>query len=298
MPGILSIMHADLGLLYQSKYEYEKSILEYNLSWKVAQSSGLKKAEIVCLSNLADIHTRLGNYEQALEYLHYGLDELIGPDELRWQVQFKAMAGDVYFAIWNMEKAHEVLTDCLKQADDIGHTEAYIRTALQLAIINAMNRKTTAVQKFVQHADAKVTFMIREHLMANLNLRKALVHWYLADHKPTRNFLTSALSIAEKLEQNEIVCSCYALLSLMDPENSVKHAMKALDIAELTKLPPLIALTLFRVAQAFVHENNPEKSRYYGRKALLMYDDVKMRLTDGHRNLYVQRPEYVQLLEM
>lgn len=298
MPGILSIMHADLGLVYQSKYEYERSILQYNLSWRVAQASGLKKAEIVCLLNLADIHTRLGNYEQALEYLHYGLDELIGSDELRWQVQFKAMAGDVYFAISDMKKACEVFEDCLKQADDIGHTEAYIRAALQLAIINAINRKTKVVQELVQQADAKVTFMIREHLMANLNLRKAFVHWHLADHKRARNFLTSALSIAEKLEQMEIICACYTLLSRMDPENSMRHAMKALDIAELTKLPPLIASALFRVAEAYVQENNPEKYRYYGRKALLMYDDVKMRLTDGHRKLYVQRPEYVQLLEM
>ncbi len=296
-PEILSLMHSNLGILYQTKYEYEKSILEYNISWRIARDNAMKKAEIVCLSNLAHIHMNLGNYEQALEYLNYGFDELIS-DDVRWQVQFKAMIGDIYYRIWDIEKAGGVLTECLKQADDIGHTEASIKASLQLAVMNVMNKKMKTAQEYVEHADSKITFMIREHLMAEINLMKVSVYHRLGDHTRAKNLLTSALSIAEKLEDKEIICACYALLSLIDPEHSLKHAMTALDTAELIKLPPFIALALYRVTQGYIDENNNEKSRYYGRKALLMYDDVKMRLTDGHRKMYVQRPEYVQLLEM
>lgn len=296
-PEILSIMHSDLGLLYQTKLEYEKSILEYNTSWHIARDNAMKKAEIVCLLNLARIHTNLGNYERALEYLDYGIDELIS-DDIRWQVQFKAMIGNIYYRIWDLEKADVVLRECLKQADDIGHTEVSIKAALQLAMINTIEKKTKKAQEYVGYADSKITFMIREKLMAEINLMKAAVYHRLGDHIRARNLLTSALSIAEKLEDTEIICSCYALMSIVDSENSMKHAMTALDAAERIKLPPLIALALYRVTQGYLNENNSEKSRYYGRKALLMYDDVKMRLTDGHRQKYVQRPEYVQLLEI
>jgi predicted ATPase/class 3 adenylate cyclase len=297
MPEILSIMHSDLGLLYQTKFEYEKSILEYNISWRIARDNAMKKAERVCLLNLARIHTNLGNYEQALEYLDYGIEELVS-DDVRWQVHFKAVIGAIYYRMWDLEKADAVLTECLRLADEIGYTEASIKAALQLAIISITYKKAKAAQDYIERADSKITFMVREHLMAEINFMKASVYHQLGEHTRAHNLLTSALSIAEKLEDREIICQCYTLLALTDPENGMKHAMTALDAAEQIKLPPLIALALYRVTQGYVNENNREKSRYYGRKALLMYDDVKMRLTDGHRKTYVQRPEYVQLLEI
>jgi hypothetical protein len=74
------------------------------------------------------------------------------------------------------------------------------------------------------------------------------------------------------------------------------HAKKALELAEVMKLPPLIGAALHNVTQIFLAKGDVERARYYGKKALLVYDDIKSRLSEANRKYYVNRPEYVQLL--
>ncbi len=77
MSDILSVLYSDLGLLYQSKYEYEKSVLQYHMSWNTTRGNETKRGEVLCLYNLAQLHRDLGNYEKALEYLDYALNDLL-----------------------------------------------------------------------------------------------------------------------------------------------------------------------------------------------------------------------------
>jgi len=298
MSGILSVLYSDLGVLYQNKYEYEKSILQYNMSWNTTRGNAAKKGEILCLYNLAQLHRDLGNYEQALEYLDYALNDLISADDIRWSTHFKYLIADINYQIWNTEKSQKIFLECFKQSDDIGNIEIYIRSALDLAVIHALNGDRKKVNEYLQFVDEKVSFLIRENLLAFINLKKAMVYYYQSDTKRALDFITSALKIAQKLGLRIIECNCYNLSSLIDTKNSIEHAQRALDSAEMLKLPPLIAAALFRMTQIFIDERDSEKVHYYGRKALLMYDDIKFKLNDGNRQMYIHRPEYTKLLEI
>ena len=298
MSGLLSVLYSDLGLLYQHKYEYEKSVLQYNMSWNTTRGDDTKRGEILCLYNLAQLHRDLGNYEQALDYLEYALNDLISPDDIRWLTHFKYSIADINYQIWNIEKSQKILSECFKQSDDIGNIEVYIKSALDLAVIHALNGDQKKVNEYLQFVDEKVSFLIRENLLAFINLKKAIVYYHQSDTKRALDFIMSALKLAQKLGLRIIECNCYNLLSLVDTKNALEHAQHALDIAEMLKLAPLIATALFRITQIFIEEHDSEKVHFYGRKALLMYDDIKFKLNNGNRKTYVRRAEYARLLEI
>jgi tetratricopeptide (TPR) repeat protein len=298
MSEILSVLYSDLGQLYQQKYEYEKSVLQYNMSWNAARAYEIKKGEIVCLYNLAQLHRDLGNYEQALEYLEYALNHLIRTDDTRWSSQFKYLAADIKYLVWNLEEAQTIFFESYKLSGDVGNVETNIRSALGLAVIAVQNGDAKKANEYLQSVDEKVTFLIREELLADINLKKAIVHYNRSDIKRTRDFITSALKIAQRLDLKQIEHECYCISSLIDKKHALEHAQKALDIAEKLKLPPLIAASLFRITQLYIEEQNSEKLHYYAQKALLMFDSIKFKLHDGHRKTYVRRPEYVRLLEI
>jgi tetratricopeptide (TPR) repeat protein len=147
-------------------------------------------------------------------------------------------------------------------------------------------------------ADKKISFFIRENLLAEINLNKALVYYYRRDFSKTKDYIANALKIAQKFIQREIECYCFNLLSLVDEDAPLKHALKALKIAEMLKLPPLYAMVLYRLTQLYTEVGDSEKSRYYGQKALLIYNDMKTKLKAEHRQCFASKPEYVTLLEM
>jgi hypothetical protein len=60
----------------------------------------------------------------------------------------------------------------------------------------------------------------------------------------------------------------------------------------------LIAAVLFRMTEMFRAEEDFEKARHYGRKALFIHDDIKLKLKETRRQAYINRPEYVKLLEL
>jgi len=298
MVEILSILYSDLGILYQNKYEYEKSVLNYNLSWNTARTNQIKRGEILCLFNLSQLHRNLGNYEKALDYLNYGLNNLIPADNMRWVVQFKYMIADINYQMWNLKKAKNFLLECLEISDDIGNVEVYLKSALDLAIIHTNKAKSKEAKRYLQLADKKVSLFIRENLLAEINLKKAMIYYNESNQKRVKDYTMNALKIAQKFNQKEIEFYCYNLLSLIDTESSLEHAKKVLDIAEMIKLPPLIAAGLFRMTEIFTQANDFERARYYGRKALRVYDDLKFNLNDENRQCYIRRPEYMKLLEI
>ncbi|HEC79211.1 MAG TPA: hypothetical protein ENI34_08745 [candidate division WOR-3 bacterium] len=298
MVDILAVLYSDLALLYQNRYEYEKSIINYNLSWNTARDNEIKKAEISCLYNLSQLHRILGNYEQALDYLNYGLEELIPKQDLRWQVRFKYLVAAINTQLWNLSVVEKLLLESFETAEDIGNTEVALKSALDLAAVKALNRQREEAEKYLEYADKKLTFLIRENLLAEINLKKAVVYYRLEDYQKTHDFIRNALVNAQKFAQKEIEFYCYIILSLLDEEERVDNARKALEIAETIKAPPLIASALYRLTRVFLEEDDLEKARYYGRKALFVYDDIKFKLNDEHRKIFSESPEYKSLLEI
>ncbi len=298
MTEVLSVLYSDLGILYQNKYEYEKSVLNYNLSWNTARANQIKKGEVLCLLNLSQLHKSLGNYEQALDYLNHGLNDLIPADNMRWYVQFKYMIADINYQMWNLEKAQEILLECFEISDNVGNIEVYLKSALDLAIINTIKANSEEARSYLQLADKKVSLFIRENLLSEINLKKAIVYNNESMQQKVKDYITNALKIAQKFHQKEIEFSCYKLLSLTDTESSLEYAQQVLDIAETIKLPPLIADALFGMAEIYTRLDDSEKARYYGQKALRIYDDLKFKLSDENRQFYVRRPEYKKLMEM
>ena len=298
MAEILSVLYSDLGVLYQSRNEYEKSILHYNLSWKTAQSNDIIKGEILCLLNMAKLHNNLGNYEQSLEYLEYGLNDLIPKDDIRWQLYFKYETTQIMFGVWSLTSLQEVLEECFETAESIDSIETYLKSALDLAILHSIKGDSQKVDDYLKLADGKVSFFIRDELLAEINYRKATVNLYQSNHKRAADFTMSALASAQKLRRRDIECQCYRLQSLFDSKKAFEHARTALEIAEEIKLPPLIAATLFRITELYLGENDAEQARHYGRKALFIHDDIKFKLKNPRQQTYISKPEYVKLLEL
>jgi class 3 adenylate cyclase len=295
-PGLTATIYEDLGLLYAQKYEYEKSMLNHNLSWNTTRSHGLRDNEIFCLINLAGLHEQLGNYEQALDYLGYGLDNLITRDNIRRLVQFKHLIAEIQLAIWNFGRAEAMLEETRTAAEASGLVETYIKASLNLSVLNAMRGDGTRAAEDLAGADKKIPFFTRENLMLDINLKKALVYFYLNDPR-TADFASNVLRTAQKYGRKDIEFHCYSLLAQLTPDQDVEYARNALEIAEAIKMLPLVANAMFLQAQIIRKRGDPEKALYYGIKALHLYDEIKSRLSDENAQFYMRRPEYVKLLE-
>jgi class 3 adenylate cyclase/tetratricopeptide (TPR) repeat protein len=298
MVDILPILYADLGMLYANKYEYDQCLLNFNLSWRTARANNITEAEILCLLNLSKLHKGLGNYEKAIDYLQHGLEILVNTEDIRKNVELQYLIANIEFEIWNIEKAKDVLSECLMTADSIGSFDAYIRSALDLARIHSLNGEPGHVTKYLKDVDKKISFLIRESLLAEINLKKAMVYHNNGDNKKANDYVINSLRIAERLNQHEIEFECLELLSMIEENHSMENARRALHLAEQMKLPPLIASAFYRMAIIFMENNDIERARYHGRKALLVYDDIKSRLSDTNRQHFIRRPEYTKLLEM
>jgi class 3 adenylate cyclase len=298
MANILPILYADLGMLHASRYEYDKCLFNYNLSWRTARANNIKEAEILCLLNLSKLHKSLGNYEKALDYLHHGLEILVDTEDIRKNIELQYLIAGIDYEMWNVEKAKNALNECLMTADSIGSFDAYIRSALDLACIHSLNGESSLVMQYLKDVDKKISFLIRENLLAEINLKKALVYYHSHEHKKANDYVINSIRIAERSQQREIEFHCYRLLSMIEKHHSMEHAKRALDIAERMNLPPLIGDALYRITIIFLENQDIERARYYGRKALLVYDDIKSRLSDTNRKHYIRRPEYSKLLEI
>lgn len=298
MAHILSILYADLGMLYAGNYEYDKCLLNYNLSWRTARANNIKEAEILCLLNLSKLHKGLGNYEKALDYLHHGLEILVDTEDIRKNIELQYLIAGIDYEIWNVQKAKDSLNECLMTADSIGSFDAYIRSALDLACIYSLNGDSGHVMGYLKDVDKKISFLIRESLLAEINLKKAFVYRNRRDFKKANDYVINSIRIAEKSNQREIEFHCYKLLSTIDTNHNMENARRALELAERMKMPPLIGDALYRITEIFFENDDIERARYYGRKALLVYDDIKSRLSDSNRKHYIRRPEYSKLLEI
>ncbi len=296
IPELQTVLYSDLGLLYANRYEYEKSVLNYSLSWNTARNNHITEGEILCLLNLAQLHKNLGNYEQSLEYLQFCLESLIQANDLRRVVQFKFLIAGIYLEIWHLEKAKDLLLESSAISDSIGGLETYIKSALDLALVNMNNNALDEAEKYLRLVDKKISFFTKESLLAEINLKKALFYYRGKDFSKARNFNQSALKIAQEYGQRDIECSCYNLVSLIDEAAELEFARKALSVAETTKLPPLISAALFRLTQIHRNKKDWDRARHYGRKALMIYDDIKNKLSEENRKFYGRRPEYLELL--
>jgi class 3 adenylate cyclase len=295
-PGLTAAIYEDLGLLYAQRYEYEKSVLNHNLSWNTTRTHKLRDNEIFCLINLAGLHQQLGNYEQALDYLGYGLENLIARDNLRRQVQFKHLIAEIQLTLWNIDRAERMLEETRTAAEASGLVETYIKASLNLSVLNAMRNDGTRASGDLAGADKKIPFFTRENLMLDINLKKAFVYFYLNDPR-SADFASNVLRTAQKFGRKDIEYHCYSLLAQLTPDRDVEYARSALELAEAIKLLPLIANAMFLQSQIIRKRGDEDKALYYGIKALHLYDEIKSRLNSENAQFYMRRPEYVKLLE-
>jgi class 3 adenylate cyclase/tetratricopeptide (TPR) repeat protein len=296
MVNILAILYSHLGRLHANRYEYDKCLLNYNLSWRTANSNKIKEAEILCLLNLTHLHRSLGNYEKAIEYVQHGFEILVDTEDIRRNVQLQYLLACIDYDIWDVDKAATLLNECFMTANSIGSFDAYVRSALDLAFICSANGKANKVEEYLKSVDKKISFLIRENLLAEINLKKAMIYCGIKEFSKANDYAINSIRIAERSHKADIVLQCHSLLSMIDKEHELEHAKKALELAELMKLPPFIGNALYHVTQIFLDKGDVERARYYGKKALLVYDDIKSRLSETNRKYYVNRPEYVQLL--
>ena len=296
MINIQAILYSHLGRLHANRYEYDQCLLNYNLSWRTAHSHNIKTAEILCLINLVHLHKSLGNYEKALEYVQYGFEILADSEDIRSNIRLQYLLASIDYDIWNLDKAASILNECFMTADSIGSFDAYIRSALDLAFIYSANGNAKKVNEYLKSVDKKISFLIQENLLAEINLKKAMIFNGIKEPAKAKDYVLSSIRIAERSHRAEIIFQCHNLLSEIEKKQSLEHAKKALDIAELMKLPPLIGTALYRITQIHLEKGDIERARHYGKKALLVYDDIKSRLSEMNRKYYINRPEYVQLL--
>ncbi|OGC43247.1 hypothetical protein A2Y85_08445 [candidate division WOR-3 bacterium RBG_13_43_14] len=298
MVDMLSILYVDLGALYQKLYEYEKSILHYNMSWNTARSKEIVKNEIICLYNLARLHGQLGNFEKAFNYLDYAAENLITKEEIRWRLRNLYLTGELKLQIWDLEKAQGLFSECLQMADDIGNFEIYQKSGLKLAYVFALQNNIKMADSYQETVDRKIGFVMLDNLLTEINIIKATIATSKRDVNRAIDFATNALKSAQKLRNKEIEVISHIILSEFIEDDKIFHAELALELAEESKMPPLIAQSLYRMTCIFVEQKDLEKARYYGRKALFIYDDIKQKLENENKKTFGLRPEYAQLLEI
>ncbi|MEO0215860.1 MAG: hypothetical protein ABIL14_02450, partial [candidate division WOR-3 bacterium] len=152
--------------------------------------------------------------------------------------------------------------------------------------------------RLVEYVDKKITPTIREILLSEINLKKAIFYENKKERERVVPFLTNALKLAQKYNQQETIVHCLLLKADIDEIKAIENLKSALEIAETLKLSPLIGQVMYKLACMYVKMNEKEKAQYYGRKALLIYNDIKTKLKDINQNYYINRPEYVALLEI
>ncbi len=298
MHDMLSQLYIDLGALYQKLYEYEKSILYYNMSWNTARDKGIVKNEIRCLYDLARLHVQLGNYEQAISYLEYILENLTTKEEIRWRLRSQYLMADIKEKVWDLDKARDLYSDCMQIADEISNFETYQKSGLKLAYVLTLQDNNKMADHYLEIVDRKTGFVMLENLLCELNIYKATIAARRKEKDRAVDFATNALKMAQKLRNKEIEILSHIILSEFVEDEKNSHAEMALELAEESKMSPLIAQTLYRMTRLYIEQNNQEKARFYGRKALFIYDDIKQKLENGHRKSFNNRPEYAQLLEI
>lgn len=296
-PEILSILYTDLGVLYLSKNEPEKSLLNYNLVWVTIRGNNLKEGEFECLLNLSRMHRNLGNFELCLEYLNYALTELLSESEILRIAEVKYIIGDIYYEIWDLDRAQEFLQNAFSLTEQIG-AETTIKAALYLAVINSVLEKEKEALYYLNFVDRKISLLVREGLLAEINLKKALTLYNLNEKERAWEFVNNALKIAVKLNIKDIEFFSKLLLARLDLETRESYLKDAQQIAETLKYPPLIGQVLFELAQYFQEQQNLENARYFGRKALFVFDDIKAKLKAENREYFIRRHEYAKLLEL
>ncbi len=297
LPEILSILYTDLGMLYLAKNEPEKSLLNYNLAWVTTRGNNLKEGEFACLLNLSRMHSNLGNFELCLEYLNYALTELLQESEILRVAEVKYLMGDVNYHLWNLGRAQEYFQTAFNLTEQIG-VETTIKSALYLSFINSILKKEKETLYYLDFVDKKISLLVREGLLAEINLKKALSLYNLNQNDRARELVNNALKIAVKLNIKEIEFFSKLLLARFDTDEKETFLKDALQIAETLKFPPLIGQALFELARYFLDNQNLENARYFGRKALFVYDDIKARLRPENREYFIQHPEYSKLLEL
>ncbi|MEO0185380.1 MAG: AAA family ATPase, partial [candidate division WOR-3 bacterium] len=296
-PEIQTILYTDLGKIYLAKNEPEKSLLNHNLAWVTARSNNLKDGELPCLINLSRMHRNLGNYGLSLEYLDYALNDLLKPADIINIAEVKNLMGDIYYQIWNLEKAREFLQSAFSLTEKIGF-ETAIRSALNLALLNSTLGNEGEAVHYLELVDKKISLLVREGLLAEINATKAAVLLNLKHPEKSREFVNNALKLASKLNNKEIEFLCYILLASLDEVNAGDRLKEALEIAEMLKFPPLIAQALYHLAIFYYEHNDIERAHFFGRKALFVLDDVKAKLPPENQAHFVKRPEYIRLLEI
>ena len=296
--NFLTILYADLGRLYAWRYEYEKSVLNYNLSWNTARAHNIKSGEAVCLHNLADLHRALGNYEQAFDYLDYAIETFESSNDLKRNLEFKYLNSQLHEAVGNRETAKKILSECLDKAQKIGSFDINIKSSLDMARLLAEEKNYKDVDQYLTLIDKKVPIIMRENILNEINLKKAFIYFYKENFNKAKDFVSNALKGARALRQKEIEFHSLYLLSFLDNSQSIAYAKEALSLAEEIKLPPLIAQAQYRLTELFIQQQDLERARHYGKKALFLFNTLKSQMNEKHQAVFSQRPEYTRLLQI
>lgn len=297
MVDILTLLYTGLGKLYQAKNEPEKSLLNYNLAWATARSKDYKEGELPCLLNLSKMHQNLGNYELSFEYLNYAQSDLIKDNEILNLAELKYLIGENYYQVGNGQNAKRYFQEAFSLTEQIGF-EISLKSALNLAIIEAMQKNETEVNRYLNIVDNKISLLVRDNLLAEINLKKSISLINLNQVERAREFVNSTLNLAQKLNNKEIEFYCYILLSDIDEIKAIDYLKTALTISETLKYPPLIGQALCKLALFYYEHNEIEQAHYYGRKALYVLDDIKSRLKPENRAYFTKKQEYTGLLEI
>ncbi|MEO0128660.1 MAG: AAA family ATPase [candidate division WOR-3 bacterium] len=297
MYDILTLLYTGLGKLYQSRNEPEKSLLNYNLAWVTARNNNYKEGELPCLLNLSKMHQNLGNYELSFEYLDYAQSDLVKVNEILDLAELKYLIGENYYQVGNLQKAKQYFLEAFSLTEQIGF-EITLKSVLNLAIIESMQKNEAEVDRYLNIADKKISLLVRDNLLAEINLKKSLSLINLNQVERAREFVNSAFNLAQKLNNKEIEFYCYLILSDIDEIKAMDHLKNALTISETLKYPPLIGQALYKLAVFCYEHNEIEQAHYYGRKALYVLDDIKSRLNSENRSYFIKKKEYTRLLEI
>lgn len=228
-----------IGATYRHKGDYSTALKHYYQALSIYQTLHHNQGKASIFNNIGIIHFHTSNVDKALE--------------------FYQKAYELYKSNNNIKGVNIVLLN-------IGEAYRYKHD-----YTSALKYYDLALEYALQINDLDIIGNIYLEA-ARINILDNKLRWVL----PSLNLAIDAFSRMEsqpRLAECEVIYGEY-YMALKKPQQALPHLNKALEMAQNSKLMPMIATTTLKISQAYEQMGNANKALEYHKQHLIIHDSI------------------------
>lgn len=225
----------DLGIIYGSLYQYDKSMHALLHALELGEDSlnQIKRAHLY--ANIGTVYEKTRNYTKSLE--HY----------------------EKAYSIYLKENANQYLGKILNDIGSIYHKLGNIRKALEF------NKKSIKIYKEIEN---------QKEVSASL-LSIGKLYYDLKDYELAEEYYNEALKLSKKSEEEELICSIYnelgkAEIRKKEIYKAEEYLLKAYEIAENKDFHSCRKNICGNLVLLYEEKEDFQKALYYQKKLTLI----------------------------